>query len=93
MKIKAAVEKLSPEEREQFKDLIEECLQREQDIQSNYEQSNESLKKFVENIQRINLSVSSIKNSLETIKQEMLIAKTFLDNKDIDPTFNWGNNE
>lgn len=88
MKISDAVARLSLEEREQFKDLIEECLQREQDIQNNYEQSNESLEKFVESVQKIHDSISTIKNGLDKVKQELLITKAILDGKNTDHIFN-----
>ena len=77
-KIQEVVDKLSPEEKEQFKDLIAECLQREKDVQDSYHQSKESIKEFEKNLVNICNSFLKIQDNLKIIKTNLMIAQVTL---------------
>jgi len=77
-KIQEVIDLLSPEEREQFKDLIEECLQREKEIQDNYNKSNESLGKLEKNLTNISNSFLKMQSDIQTIKTNLVIAQVTL---------------
>lgn len=77
--IQQEVDKLTPEEREEFKDLIQECLNREKEIEKNREKSHEALKEFENNIQWLCESIIKMNVDLQKIKEDLITTKDFLD--------------
>ena len=77
--IQEEVEKLTPEEREEFKDLIQECLEREKEIEENREKSHKALKEFENNIQWLCQTIIKLNVDLEKVKQDLTRTKDFLD--------------
>jgi hypothetical protein len=53
MDISEAVAHLTPVEREQFKDLIAECVARENDIRANRDRADRALTQMVDTIERL----------------------------------------
>jgi peptidoglycan hydrolase CwlO-like protein len=78
--IQEEVDKLTPEEREEFKDLIQECFAREKEIEENREKSHKALKEFKKNFEWICQTIVKMNVDLEKVKQDLTKTKTFLDN-------------
>lgn len=67
-KINDMINNLSPEEKEKFKELIEECLGREKEL-------NESRDKISSSIETLSKSIENTCNSLCEMEQNILLLK------------------
>jgi len=63
------VETLTEEERERFKDLIEECRKREKDIKASTNRGLEVSKKLAETFSKMNLNLDRLKNNVNRVVQ------------------------
>lgn len=77
--IQEEVEKLTPEEREEFKDLIQECIDREKEIEENRKKSHEALKEFEKNIKWLCKTIVKMNVDLQKVKEDLITTKDFLD--------------
>ena len=79
-KIKEVVGKLTESEKEEFKDVIEECLQREKDIEENRKASQKALVELQKDIELFCKSFSTFTSDLEKLKKELIILKAQVKN-------------
>jgi len=71
MKIEEYLETLSPEEREQHKDLIQECLDRQKTIEESRRITNEGLKNLEVLEQRMYGSLLNLAEVVGTMQEEL----------------------
>jgi len=79
-KIDDAVNKLTEEEKEEFKDLINECLQREKEIDENRKKSQEALNELQKDIDSFCNSFNNFNSELTNLQKELIILKAQLKN-------------
>jgi chromosome segregation ATPase len=79
-KIDDAVDKLTEKEKEEFKDLIDECLQREKEIEENRKISQEALSELQKDIDGFCNSFNNFNLELINLQKELSILKTQLKN-------------
>ncbi len=71
MKIEEYLETLTPEEREQHKDLIKECLDRQRTIEESRRMTNDALKKLEVLEQRLYGSLQNLAETVVIMKEEL----------------------
>jgi phage shock protein A len=79
-KIDDAVTKLTEKEKEEFKDLINECLQREKEIEENRKRNQEALFELQKDIDGFCNSVNNFNLELTNLQKELSILKAQLKN-------------
>lgn len=76
-KIKDIIEDLSPEEKEMFKELIEECLKNEQDLIDSKEKINTSIEQLSKSFENTCNALCEIEKSLLNLKDELKAIEVF----------------
>jgi hypothetical protein len=76
-KIQDIIETLSPEEKEKFKELIEECETREKELISSREKISSSIEMLVKSVEGTCNALCDIEKSVATLKDELKAIEVF----------------
>jgi hypothetical protein len=76
-KIKDIIEDLSPEEREKFKELIEECLKNEQELIDSKDKITLSMDSLSKSFENTCNSLCEIEKNILTLKDELKAIEVF----------------
>lgn len=74
--IKEYVKTLSSNEREQQKELIEECLQREKELRESYNRIQEGLCKMIDSYSKVTKIIEQLPQTLETLNRTSKILES-----------------